>query len=427
MRTGCAHSHPAGPYGGKVRVVDDVRIAFHELSFVPEGDEVVVGRVDADSYAVLPGDGAALLMEMTRGMPPERAARWYEDTYGEQVDIDEFLETLHELGFVRSDGSSEKSAPERPLPLRWLGEAAFSPPAWVLYGVVFCVWLFTAVNNRDLLPSPHHIFFADSLLVVQFGIIFGQLPLVFLHEAFHMLAGRRLGLRSRLSISNRYLYIVFETQMNGLLSVERRKRYLPFLVGMVCDVVVFGLLGLAAHLTRADDGTFSLTGRVCLALAFTVLMRFAWQFQLYLRTDLYYVFATALNCHDLHNASTALLRNRIWRLLRRPERLVDEEQWTEYDRRVGRWYGPFISLGILAMLLITVFGSLPVAVQYVQTALRSMGGGVGTPAFWDGALGLLILVNWFVTPAYLARRKRRQARQNSARTVAEPVTSKGVN
>ncbi|MEU1883331.1 hypothetical protein ABZ470_39005 [Streptosporangium sp. NPDC020072] len=415
--------------------MDDVRIAFHELSFVSEGDDVVVGRVDADSYAVLPSDGAALLREMTRGMPPEHAARWYEATYGEQVDIDEFLETLHELGFVRSgggsgdgpDGDPEESTADRRLPFRRLGEAAFSPLAWVLYGAVFCVWLFTALRDTGILPSPHHIFFTDSLLVVQFGIIFGQLPLVFLHEAFHMLAGRRLGLRSRLSVSNRYLYIVFETQMNGLLSVERGKRYLPFLVGMVCDVVVFSLLGLAAHLTRTADGAFSLTGRVCLALAFTVLMRFAWQFQLYLRTDLYYVFATALNCHDLHNASTALLRNRIWRLLRRPERLVDEEQWTEYDRRVGRWYGPFISLGVLAMLLITVFGSLPVAVQYVQTALRSMEGGVTTPAFWDGALGLLILVNWFVTPAYLARRKRRQARQDRPRAVAEPATTKGVN
>jgi hypothetical protein len=159
------------------------------------------------------------------------------------------------------------------------------------------------------------VFFTHSLLVVQLSMIVGQLPLVFLHEAFHTLAGRRLGLRSRLGISNRYMYIVFETQMNGLLSVERRKRYLPFLAGMVCDVVELSLLGLLANATRDANGSFSLTGRIALALAFTVVIRLAWQFQLYLRTDLYYVFSTALSCHDLHDASTTLLRNRIWRLL----------------------------------------------------------------------------------------------------------------
>ncbi len=406
----------------------DLTIAFHELSFVPEGDEVVVGRVDAESYVVLPTDGAALLEEMVRGVPPDRAAQWYESTYGEPVDIDEFLETLHELGFVRSEGSGpESTTTPGPVPLRRLGRAAFSPFAWAAYAAVFGVWLVTVIHNDDLLPRPGHIFFADSLLVVQFGIIFGQLPLVFLHEACHVLAGRRLGLRSRLSVSNRYLYIVFETQMNGLLSVERRKRYLPFLSGMACDVVVFSLLGLLAHSTRTAGGAFSPVGKIALALAFTVLMRFAWQFQLYLRTDLYYVFATALNCHDLHNASTALLRNRIWRLLGRPNRVVDEEQWTEYDRRVGRWYGPFISLGIVVMLLITVLGSLPVTVQYIEIAVRSMRGGVGDGSFWDGLLALVILVNWFVLPAYLARRKRRQARSHRSPATVEPVTIKGVN
>ncbi|GII88859.1 hypothetical protein Ssi03_68490 [Sphaerisporangium siamense] len=412
--------------------MNDVAVAFHELSFVSEGDEVVVGRVDTDSYAVLPGDGAALLRKMAEGMPPDQAARWYESTYGEQVDMDEFLETLHELGFVRSgetaDGEAhgagdQEAAPSGRLPLRWLARAAFSPLAVVAYVAVFAAWLLTATRHDDLLPRPGHMFFTDSLLVVQFGILFGQLPLIYLHEASHMLAGRRLGLRSRLGISNRYFYIVFETKMNGLLSVERRKRYMPFMSGMACDVVVFSLLGLLADLTREPGGGFSLTGRVALALAFTVLTRFVWQFQLYLRTDLYYVFATALNCHDLHDASTALLRNRIWRLLGKPHRAVDEQRWTEHDRRVGRWYGPFIVLGVVVMLGFVVLGSLPVTVQYVEVAVQGLGAGPSHAAFWDGAVAMVLLVTWLVLPAYLSWRKRRPARTRPA----GPVVTEGVN
>ena len=385
----------------------DVAVAFHELSFVPEGDEVVVGRVDADSYAVLPADGAALLREMTRGVPPERAARWYEDTYGEPVDVDEFLETLHELGFVRTSVAPEQAGTGR-LPLRRLGRAVFSPLAWIVYVAVFALAVLAIVGDPALAPRPGHIFFTDSLLVVQLGITFGQLPLIFMHEAFHTLAGRQLGLRSRLGVSNRYLYVVFETRMNGLLSVPRAKRYLPFLAGMACDVVVFAILELVADATRQPDGDFSLIGRIALAFAYTVVMRFAWQFQLYMRTDLYYVFATALNCHDLHEASTALLRNRLWRLLGRTRRLVDEQQSTEHDRRVGRWYGPFIMLGVTVMLLIAVLGSVPVVVQYVQTAAHGMRQGPLHPAFWDGVLGLALVAIAFVLPAYLARRKRRR-------------------
>ncbi|GII65324.1 hypothetical protein Skr01_54090 [Sphaerisporangium krabiense] len=405
----------------------DVAVAFHELSFVPEGDEVVVGRVDTDSYAVLPGDGAALLRKMAEGMPPDQAARWYESTYGEQVDMDEFLETLHELGFVRSgetaDGEAHGGAAPGRLPLRWLARAAFSPFAVVVYVAVLAAWLLAAVRHGDLLPRPRHMFFTDSLIVVQFGILFGQLPLIYLHEASHMLAGRRLGLRSRLGISNRYFYIVFETKMNGLLSVERSKRYMPFLSGMACDVVVFSLLGLLADLTRTPGGDFSLIGRIALALAFTVLTRFIWQFQLYLRTDLYYVFATALNCHDLHDASTALLRNRIWRLLGKPRRAVDEQQWTEHDRRVGRWYGPFILLGVLVMLGFVVLGSLPVTVQYVEVAVQGLRAGPSHAAFWDGAVAMVLLVTWLVLPAYLSWRKRRPARTRPA----GPVLTEGVN
>jgi hypothetical protein len=395
----------------------DVAVAFHELSFVPEGDEVVVGRVDADSYAVLPADGAALLREMTRGVPPERAARWYESTFGEPVDIEEFLDTLRELGFVRATAAPEPAGTGR-LPLRRLGRAMFSPPAWILYAALFALAVLALARDPALAPRPGHIFFVDSLLVVQFGITFGQLPLIFVHEAFHTLAGRRLGLRSRLGVSNRYMYVVFETRMNGLLSVPRAKRYLPFLAGMACDVVVFAILELVADTTRLPDGQFSLIGRIALALAFTVVMRFAWQFQLYMRTDLYYVFATALNCHDLHDASTALLRNRLWRLLGRTSRLVDEQQWTEHDRRVGRWYGPFILLGVTIMLLIAVLGSLPVVVQYLRTAAVGIRQGPLHPAFWDGVLGLVFLAILFVLPAYLAWRKRRSPVSASAEEVS---------
>jgi hypothetical protein len=278
----------------------------------------------------------------------------------------------------------------------------------VLALLVVC-WLALLSAHHDLLPRPGQVFFVRSLVIVQLAITAFQVPLIFLHEGAHVLAGRRLGLRATLGISNRLTNIVFESRMNSVLSVPRRQRYLPFLAGMICDVVVWAILDLTAQFTRAPDGSFSLIGRLALMLAFTTALRLAWQFQLYLRTDLYYVAATLLNCHDLHDASISMLRNRIWRVLGKPARLVDEEQWSERERRIGRWYGPVIAFGILVFLVIAVRSSVPILVQYVETVVARIASGRVDAYFWDVLLSLAMNVANIVALVYLARRKRRQA------------------
>ncbi|MFG2818605.1 hypothetical protein ACGFX4_04160 [Kitasatospora sp. NPDC048365] len=386
-------------------------IALYELSFVPEGDEVLVGRLDTGSYAVFPADGAELLRRIAEGMPLGRAAEWYEETFEEEVDVEDFLDTIRELGFVRDAGAEQADAPAAPVRFRRLGRAAFSPVAWCCYLAVVALWAVAAAGHGDLRPHPSQIFFVRSLLVVQLVITFGQVPLLLAHEGFHILAGRRLGLPTKLRLSNRLTYIVAETETNGLLSVERRKRYLPFLSGMLCDAVVLAALGLIAQAGRDADGALSTTGRVCLALGFTVVMRICWQFQLYLRTDLYYVFATALGCYDLHDAAKAVLRNRIWRLLGRPERQVDENQWTEQDRRVGTFYGPFIVLGFCVLVGITAFASIPITLDYLRIAAHALGSGRVDAHFWDSLLSLLLNAAQGATLIVLARRKRREQRR----------------
>ncbi|MEU8587305.1 hypothetical protein AB0C59_09930 [Streptomyces sp. NPDC048664] len=356
-----------------------------------------------------------MLKRLADGMPLGDAEAWYEAEFDEPVDLDDFVATLEELGFIRESGRQPEPPPS-PVRLRGLGRAVFSPPAWALYLAVVGCWLWLVATRADIAPHPGQIFFVHSLLVVQLVITFGQVPLLLLHEGFHILAGRRLGLPTRLRLSNRLTYIVAETQINGLHSVPRSKRYLPFLAGMVCDGAVLGVLGIIAETTRNSDGSFPLIARACLALAFTVGVRILWQFQLYLRTDLYYVAATAWNCYDLHDAGMTLLKNRVWRLLDRPERIVDEEKWTPRDRRVGRYYGPFIVLGYATLAAITAFVSIPVTVQYGRIAWRAMSSGQVDAAFWDAALSLCMNVAQAAALIVLSRRKRREKQSGPSHT-----------
>jgi len=393
-------------------------LVLHELSFVAEGDEVVVGRTDTGSYAVFPADGAALLRRIGEGVPPGQAAEWYEATFEQPVDVEDFVASLQELGFVRDDG--EVSAPARAaVRFQRLGRVLLSPVAWFFYACVVAWWLSAVARHSDLAPAPNQIFFTHSLIAVQLVITAGQVPLLLLHECFHGLAGRRLGLPTRLRLSNRLAYIVAETQINGLFSVPRRRRYLAFLAGMGCDCVLVAALGLIADLDRAANGGLSPAGRVCLALGFTVVVRLAWQFQLYLRTDLFYVVGTALNCYDLHDASKALLKNRIWRLLRRPGRLVDERQWTERDRAVGRFYGPFLVLGVTAFITVTALVTVPVSVHYFVTAVRGLASGRLDRYFWDCALSLGFNAAQIAALFLLSRSKRRAWSRRAPHLLAE--------
>jgi hypothetical protein len=393
-------------------------LAFHPLSFVPDGDDVVVGRVDTGSYAVLPADGAELLRRLSSGMSPDAAEEWYRTEFDEDVDIDDFLAEIAELGFVRMDGevAGTTTGPR----FKWLGIALFSPVAWIGYALIVVWWAVVAAPHRDILPHPAQVYFTGSLVAVQLVVVASQVPFGFLHESFHVLAGQRLGLSSTLAVSNRFTYVVFETRINGLMSVPRRQRYLPVCAGMLADVLVLCLLDLVAELTRAPGGALSFAGRLCLTLAFTTVARIAWQFLLYLRTDLYFVLATALRCHDLHDAAVAIFRNRLRRLSGRTARLVDETQWTERDRRIGAWYGWFICVGIVAAIGMTVFLTVPVLVRFGQQLVAGLLAANHGAAFWDAAVSLVLLVVQFALPAVLARRKRRLDTGRRPRLAADP-------
>jgi hypothetical protein len=408
--------------------VVDGSVSLHPLTFVREDeDEVVIGRLGTGTYAVFPSDGAELVTRISEGMTPPEAAEWYESTYGEPIDMDEFLVTLTELGFVRNVEESHQEE-QRPVRFQRLGRMVFSPVSLVVAAGLCALWVYLLVRHSDLRPSPSQVFFTQSVVIIQLVLTFGQLPLVGLHELCHMLAARRLGLPSRFRISNRLIYIVFETEINSVRSVPKAKRYLPFLAGMICDLVVIALLDLAAELLREPDGTLPLSGRVAVTLAFTVFVRLMWQLQLYLRTDLYFVFATALNCYDLHEAGKAIVFNPLRRLFGRRDKVVDLAQWSPRDLRVARWYAPLMVFGVLTMLGMSAFFSIPIFVMYLEAVFGNLVSGNIGPYFWDSLLSLVLNTAQITTLVLISRKERRERRSRAPKTVlADESVHSGVS
>ncbi len=375
----------------------------YPLTFVKEKSDIMVGRPDINSFALFPPDGVALLRQMQAGLSPEQAVQWYEEQYNDTVDIDDFLDTLQQLGFIREDDkevadgsgagtdeSGEILFTSRTTSWQWLGRAAFSPVAWAIYIALFGYCIYDIVRYPILFPRYTNIFFSPSYTLVVISLFFGQFPGLLFHEGYHMLAGRRIGLPSRLSLGHRFYYVVFETVLNGVWSVPPRYRYLPFLAGMLADGIWFSLLTILAGATLRTPNSFSFFGAVCAALAFETVLRFIWQFYFYLRTDLYYIFTNIFGCIDLHHTTNRYLWNIVLRIFRRTSNIADETLWNPRDRQLARVYAPLYIVGYALTIYLSLSVGLPILIQFLSGVFGNLVTGFSnlTVGFWDSAIFL---------------------------------------
>ena len=387
----------------------DRPVPLHPLVFLEDGDEVTIGRADVDSYGIFPGEGAELVRRLVAGDTPRQAADWFERTYGEGVDIEDVLAGLDELDLVRKSG--ELVTQTAPVRFRRLGAALFSPLAWAVYAGLAAWALFVMVANADLRPSYHNIFFSDYYMLIQVGLFAAAIPLLLLHESFHALAGRRLGIKSRLRIGRRLYFIVLETSLDGLVAVPRRRRYLPIVAGLLADVIGIAVCTIAADLTRHPDGSLSGAGRFLLAVAFAALLRVIWQFFFYLRTDIYVLVTTVLGCVDLHGAARQIVRNRFRRLFGRSE--TDESLLHPIDRQVARWYSWLVVVGYTASLTTFVLAGAPVAYRFATGVIsRITGDGVPTPLLLDSIVFGGVAIVQCAVLGWLMVRERVQTRRD---------------
>jgi hypothetical protein len=208
--------------------------------------------------------------------------------------------------------------------------------------------------------------------------------------------------------------LVAETRLDGLEVVPRRKRYLPILAGTLADVVIVATLTLVAWASARPDGTLPLVGRVCLAFAFVTVVGIGSQFYLFLRTDMYHLVTTVLGCVDLHATAQGLVRNRLWQLARRPDRMTPPERWHPRDRAVARWYAPLYLAGYGFMLTMLGVVVLPLAVHFVGTAIRTAADDTASMTrFWDAVVFLVLTVGQLALSTFLALREWRAKRRTA--------------
>jgi putative peptide zinc metalloprotease protein len=377
--------------------IQDQTVRLRPLTVVDDGDDVLIGDPGQGSYVAVPRVAGLIVRQLLAGSTLGEAAREAAEFAGEPVDVEDFLGALRELGFV-ADGD-EEPAGARPMPTapvqqrRWnsgpparLVRPLFSPLAWSCYALAalwsvasFAIW-------PRLLPHPGQVFFAaddGASILALFAAVYA---LVAVHELWHWLAARAAGITSRFGIDRRLFFLVIETDLSQLWSVPRRSRYGPQLAGLAIDMVILGVLQLVAVTTSPP--------RIIAALTYVVVANSLWQCMIFLRTDLYGVFVTAMGCRDLWRVKSLLLRRALRRLS--PAQAAELAAADPRDLAVGAWFrwlfagGCFLAAGYFAFFFVPVLWHVG---AWSGTGLRL---GPGQGAFWwrgfAGALTFLPIV-----------------------------------
>jgi putative peptide zinc metalloprotease protein len=374
-----------------------------------EGEEVIIGSAETGVFLAVPPEAVELLEHLAQGKSVGEVSDLYQQSHGEAPDLDDFLSLLQSKGIVEplvenNGGGSSPSTSRQPARPRYhfsnfpqpLAQRLFSQPVLAGCLLLIALALGAIIRYPSLLPVPRDLYFPDHRALTWTILIAAMYATIFAHELGHLIAARAVGIKSRMGISHRLWYLVAETDLTGLWAVPKRQRFMPMLAGALIDAVSAALLVLLLFAHRQEWLVLpSLWLRLVRAMAFTYLMRIAWQFFLFVRTDLYYVIATLFNCRNLLTDTQVLLRNQMARVIPwiRP---MDQSGIPASERRVIRAYAVLWVAGRIWALSVLLMITVPICLNYVRNLAGAFRTGYSAnPSDFTDAV---VLTTYFLVP-----------------------------
>jgi hypothetical protein len=405
---------------------DDETYFVVPLSVQQDGEDYLVGNAELDDYYQIPAQGYAIIEMLQQGQTPGaikarlagdcdvglEARPGADSDSGAMVDVDDFIAMLREIGFLYpiADAALHQARVDaEPADRRILfkanpriARALFSPVALLFYLAIVGYAVALAVLDPELRINRKAFFIERNFAPTLVLLLILSSAAVMLHELGHMLAAARHGISSRLGIGNRLWNIVAETDLSGVLALPKRQRYLPFMAGMMVDVLVIALLTLAiAALDRsgAMGGRTGFTVLLLQALILQIVVTMGWQFNFFLKTDIYYVLSNYWSYPDLDADARLYLRDRLHRLTR--GRFGARVESPNYKNvRVLNFFSILWVGGRLVALAILVLVLLPTLYLYAAKSYRAFRDpSVSMGAVYD--LGIFTLLSLMILAAGL--------------------------
>jgi putative peptide zinc metalloprotease protein len=379
-------------------ITDESIVKFHNLFRGEEHEFITVGRQDIGKYVSLPREALEVIDLLDSGRKVGDVKRILKDKYGEDVEIEEFIEDMITNEMVESINGFETVTTSKQQKDLFSGVTArhvgwmFSTYAWVAYVgmAVSCLVIFALVP--DYIPNPRDYFFHPWYSVAVGFMFFLGWILVAIHELAHLFAAKSVGIEGNFSLSNRLVFIVAQTNLGNIWTVPRRKRYIVYFAGMAWDsVMVFGCLVL---LLFSDHGIVTismLSYKFLKALIFAKVWTIIWQFRFNMQTDVYYAIANYFRCRSLLGDAQIHIKNYLSRFFSRIKK-VDMGDIPENEMRIIKWYALLYFVGTSVTLASYFLRNLPLILLQVVRAFDGLVAGYATNhADFTDAIVLIVL------------------------------------
>ena len=168
------------------------------------------------------------------------------------------------------------------------------------------------------------------------------------------------------------------SDLTGILALPKAQRYFPMLAGLLVDLLSAALLTLMLQaLLRGGAGGFKI--QLVQAVILQIFIGVTWQFNIFVKTDIYFVLCNYFSYPDLDRDARHYLRGLLYRATRGRfgEPFAGAQPRGLFGLRVFAAIWLFGRIGSL-VILFGVF--LPTMAQYIQSALHLLRG--PPAAFW---------------------------------------------
>jgi putative peptide zinc metalloprotease protein len=370
-------------------------VELHPLQCHEENGEWIVGRPETGEFVGLPAEAVTFLRELEATVSVRAATDRVLAEHGEQIDGEEFVADLVDLGFVARVGDESIGDAPAPPSLPWLRAAHIS---WIFSGwvaaclaVFICASITAAAIHGDLALTFHTYFLTGSPGVDLAFNTAAFLAVVALHEFWHLAAARADGVHARIGLGTRLLFLAAQTTVTGLWGAPRRTRLRVYAAGMVSDLVVASacLLAILA-LPRGD-----LASRALEAVVLDIFLALAQQFAFFMRTDVYFIVQELTRCKNLYGDASAyaryVYRRTVGRLRAVPRPADPSQAVPPHERRPVRIYSAFLVIGSLLALAVFFLYEGPILVELFVKAIKSLAGGIRGGSVAQIADGGLVL------------------------------------
>lgn len=350
------------------------------LSVQKEGESYYIGNAELDEFYQFPEEGLNIIRMLQGGASVATIETTLAQTSEESIDVREFIDTLLEIGFIHPEAerhrfqesveavrNTDKRLVFRANPR--IARMVFSWPSLALYLGIVGYAAYSAIQDPQLRLNLEAFYLERNLTLTLVVLLLMYAFTASLHELGHMLAAARQGVDSRLGFSNRLWDIVAEADMTGLLALPREKRYLPMAAGMLVDVFNIAAITLILKWLFANSPNgFAI--QLLQALALQITISITWQFNIFLRTDVYYLICNYFGYADLNAQAYHFYQNQLhafsFGLLGKRTEPLKPQQVIIARTFFAIWLiGRIASIGFLVLILI------PTLYRYFERAVET--------------------------------------------------------